>query len=92
MTLHKDKHLAGITSCRSLLVAAGRDHAPGSALNRPLVLASNFLIGAERIYARGDLLVEGRIEACLLTLTGKPRRIPEPVRALIMPFVDEDAV
>ena|SRR5579872_1263895 len=46
----------------------------------------------QRIYARGDLLVEGRIEACLLTLTGKPRRIPEPVRALIMPFVDEDAV
>jgi acyl-CoA thioester hydrolase len=46
----------------------------------------------QRLYACGDLLVEGRIEACLLTLTGKPRRIPQPVRDLIMPFVNEDAV
>lgn len=46
----------------------------------------------QRIYAKGDLLVEGRIEACLLTLTGKPRRIPQPVRDLIGPFLDEEAV
>jgi acyl-CoA thioester hydrolase len=46
----------------------------------------------QRLYTRGDLLVEGRIEACLLTLTGKVRRIPQPVRDLIMPFVNEDAV
>ena len=46
----------------------------------------------QRIYADGDLLVEGRIEACLLTLTGKPRRIPGPVRDLIAPFLDEEAV
>lgn len=38
----------------SLLVSAGRDHAPGSPLNRPLVAASNFVHGAERGYARGD--------------------------------------
>ena len=46
----------------------------------------------QRLYADGDLLVEGRIEACLLTLTGKPRRIPVPVRDLIAPFLDEEAV
>ena len=33
------------------------------------------------------LLVEGRIEACLVTLTGKPRRLPENMRALLTPFL-----
>ena len=36
------------------LVSAGRDHRVGSALNVPLVPASNFIIGAGREYARGD--------------------------------------
>jgi acyl-CoA thioester hydrolase len=35
------------------------------------------------------LLVEGRIEACLVTLTGKPRRLPEKVRTLLTPFLYE---
>src|SRR5690606_19998863 len=30
-----------------------------------------------------SLLVEGRIEACLVTLTGKPRRLPETMRTLL---------
>jgi len=38
----------------SLLVAAGRDRRPGAPLNRPPVLASNFVLGAGRAYARGD--------------------------------------
>lgn len=38
----------------SLLVAAGRDRAPGSPLNRPPVPASNFILGAERAYSRDD--------------------------------------
>ena len=46
----------------------------------------------QRIFTRGNLLVEGRIEACLLTLTGKPRRIPPAVRDLILPFVNQEAV
>lgn len=36
------------------MVAAGRPHAPGSPLNQPLVPASNFVLNAERAYARDD--------------------------------------
>jgi acyl-CoA thioester hydrolase len=50
------------------------------------------LSAIQRIFASGHLLVEGRIEACVVTLTGRPRRIPDPVRALLGPFVNPDAV
>ena len=50
----KDTHLAGFSSADSLLVAAGRDRRPGSPLNVPPVLASNFVLGTERAYARDD--------------------------------------
>ena len=33
----------------------------------------------QKIYADDILLVEGRIEACIITLTGKPRRLPRIV-------------
>ena len=37
---------------------------------------------------RGDsLLVEGRVEACITTLTGKPRRLPRKVHETLAPFV-----
>lgn len=49
-----DKHLAGLSSAESLLVATGRDRRPGSPLNVPLVPASNYVLGAERGYARDD--------------------------------------
>jgi len=42
----------------------------------------------QQIYSGDTLLVEGRIEACLVTLTGKPRRLPDKVRALLVPFLD----
>lgn len=32
----------------------------------------------------GEVLVEGEIEACIITLTGKPRRIPEGIRAKLV--------
>jgi cystathionine gamma-synthase len=38
----------------SLLVSAGRPHAPGAPLNAPLVAASNFLLGEGVVYARED--------------------------------------
>ena len=38
----------------SLLVSAGRPHAPGEPLNVPLVPASNFLLGEGAVYARED--------------------------------------
>lgn len=38
----------------SWLVAAGRDDAPGAPLNVPILPASNFLLGADRSYVRGE--------------------------------------
>ena len=54
MSIQKDMHLAGLSSAESLLVAAGRDRRAGAPLNVPLVPASNFVLGTERTYARGD--------------------------------------
>ena len=54
ITLHTDTHLAGLSSIESLLVAAGRDRRPGSPLNMPPMLASNFVLGTPRAYARND--------------------------------------
>jgi cystathionine gamma-synthase len=54
MSTRTDKHLAGLSSAESLLVAAGRDRRPGSPLNIPPVLASNFVLGTDRAYARDD--------------------------------------
>ncbi len=41
-------------SVESWLVAAGRNSTPGSPLNVPLYPASNFVLGGQRAYARGD--------------------------------------
>ena len=54
MSLKTDKHREVLSSTESLLVAAGRDRRPGSPLNMPPVLASNFVLGTERAYARDD--------------------------------------
>jgi acyl-CoA thioester hydrolase len=43
----------------------------------------------QQIFHGQTLLVEGRIEACLVTLTGKPRRLPDAVRQLLTPFLCE---
>jgi acyl-CoA thioester hydrolase len=43
----------------------------------------------QRIHAGKILLVEGRIEACIITLTGKPRRLPQSLRDLLTPFLVE---
>ena len=54
MNSGKDIHLTGRYTADTLLVAAGRDRRPGAPLNCPPVLASNFVLGAERAYARDD--------------------------------------
>ena len=46
----------------------------------------------QQIWQGDTLLVEGRIEACLITLTGKPRRLPDAVRQLLTPFLYETPV
>ena len=44
---------------------------------------------AQQILLDGVLLVEGRIEACIITLSGKPRRVPPEVRERLTPFLYE---
>jgi acyl-CoA thioester hydrolase len=43
----------------------------------------------QRIYAGENLLSDGLVEACIVTLSGKPRRIPDKIRQLLMPFLYE---
>ena len=43
----------------------------------------------QKIYCRDTLLVRGHIEACIMTLSGKPRRIPDHIRAKLLPYLLE---
>ncbi len=38
---------------------------------------------------RGQLLMRGMVEACIITMTGRPRRIPAELRRKLAPFVTE---
>ena len=44
----------------------------------------------QRVRHGETLLVEGRIEACITTLTGKPRRLPKNVQQTLAPFLVAD--
>jgi acyl-CoA thioester hydrolase len=41
----------------------------------------------QRVRCGDSLLVEGRVEACITTLTGRPRRLPGKVHDTLAPFV-----
>jgi acyl-CoA thioester hydrolase len=43
----------------------------------------------QQVHCSGTLLVRGQVEACIITLSGKPRRIPEDMRTRLLPFLDE---
>ena len=43
----------------------------------------------QEIYAADNLLMDGWVEACIITLTGRPRRLPLPLRDLLTPFLVE---
>ena len=44
----------------------------------------------QRVTCGERLLVEGRIEACITTLTGKPRRLPKNILQTLAPFLVAD--
>ena len=44
----------------------------------------------QRVTCGETLLVHGRIEACITTLTGKPRRLPKNVQQALAPFLVAD--
>ncbi len=41
----------------------------------------------QTIYSKGALLTRGKVEACIITLSGRPRRIPEAIRRILEPLV-----
>ena len=43
----------------------------------------------QKIYANGALLTHGEVEACIITLSGKPRRIPTEMREKLTPYLVE---
>lgn len=45
------------------------------------------MVADQKIYAGGTLLVHGKVEACIMTLSGKPRRIPQAVRDTLLPYL-----
>lgn len=48
------------------------------------------MVADQKIYAHDTLLTHGTVEACVMTLSGKPRRIPEDVRDKLAPFLYEE--
>ncbi len=45
------------------------------------------LLAVQSLWCGKTQLTDGRIEACIITLTGKPRRIPQAVRDILTPFL-----
>jgi acyl-CoA thioester hydrolase len=45
------------------------------------------MIADQRIYCRGEQLTRGSVEACIITLSGKLRRIPSELREKLTPFL-----
>jgi len=43
----------------------------------------------QKIFSRDILLAHGKVEACIMTLDGKARRIPQAVREKLLPYLLE---
>jgi acyl-CoA thioester hydrolase len=56
---------------------------------RCMTLSGARLVAAQKCFCNGTLLTEAEVEACLVTLTGKPRRIPEKIRTMLSAFLVE---
>jgi acyl-CoA thioester hydrolase len=56
---------------------------------RLISLSGARLCALQKIYADETLLVDGQIEACIVTLRGRPRRLPTELCALLTPFLSE---
>jgi len=55
-----------------------------------LTLLSGARMNADQdVYLNGAMLTRASIEACIITLTGKPRRIPQDMRNKLSPFLYE---
>ena len=45
------------------------------------------LMADQKIWCRGQLLTQGNVEACIITLAGKPKRIPPSLRDKLAPLL-----
>jgi len=54
-----------------------------------LELTGARMIADQKIYCAGQLLTRGSIEACIISLAGKPRRIPTEMRDKLQPLLCE---
>jgi acyl-CoA thioester hydrolase len=52
------------------------------------VLTGARMTGEQWVKRNGEDLVAAKIEAALITMSGRPRRIPDEVRAKIQPYLD----
>jgi hypothetical protein len=52
------------------------------------VLTGARMTGEQWVKRNGEDLVAAKIEAALITMSGRPRRIPDQVRAKIQPYLD----
>ena len=58
---------------------------------RATALSGARMTAEQDIYSAGQLLTRGQVEACIIALTGKPRRIPQEMRDKLQPFLFETA-
>jgi acyl-CoA thioester hydrolase len=54
---------------------------------RCVALSGARMTADQMIYKGEELLARGLVEACVITLSGKPRRIPSDVRERLLPFL-----
>jgi acyl-CoA thioester hydrolase len=47
------------------------------------------MTASQDIYCNGQQLTHGTVEACIISLSGKPKRIPEDTRAKLLPYLLE---
>ncbi|MDE2110953.1 MAG: YbgC/FadM family acyl-CoA thioesterase [Alphaproteobacteria bacterium] len=56
---------------------------------RAIALTGARMSAEQIIYCRSERLTLGSVEACMMTLTGKPRRIPADIRDKLLSFLCE---
>jgi acyl-CoA thioester hydrolase len=44
---------------------------------------------SQQVYCRGQQLTQASVEACVITLQGKPRRIPKSTYEALAPYLYE---
>jgi acyl-CoA thioester hydrolase len=54
---------------------------------RATALSGARMSADQNIFHNGELLSRGSVDACIITLSGKPRRIPDEIRRKLMPLL-----